>query len=287
MARTIAEIYNEMIAEKSSFGVLDGLQPSIDTTQSLLTDLTSNSKVAIWRLIFYIAAVAIWTHEKLFDSHKEEITSLIAAQRLGSLQWYVAQAKAYQHGDSLSWNNSSYRFEYNALDSDKQIISQSAAIEVSGKLVVKVAKSGTSGLVPLAAAEKTAFSEYMDKIKFAGTRVQVISEQADDLQLDMHVVYDPLVFSNTGESLENSGSFPVEAAVKNFVQFLPFNAAFVANELETAIKQVEGVSDVIIKEAMARFGSIPFEDILATDKEKYQSFSGYMSIDTLTISYYN
>ena len=287
MARTIAEIYDEMIAEKANFGVLDGLQPTVDTTQSLLSDLTSTSKVAIWRLIFYIAAVAIWTHEKLFDSHKQEITDLIAAQRLGSLQWYVAQAKKYQHGDSLSWNDSTYRFEYIALNSDKQIISQAAAIEVGGKLVVKVAKNGTSGLVPLSSAEKTAFSEYMDKIKFAGTRVQVITEQADDLQLDMHVVYDPLVLSNTGESFENAGSFPVEAAVKNFIQYLPFNAALVINELEVAIKQVEGVNDVIIKDAQARFGSIPFQDILATDQEKYQSFSGYMSIDTLTISYYS
>ncbi len=73
MARTVKEIYNEMVLEKQSMSTLNGLHPGIDNAQTLLTDLTTQSKVTIWRLLFFVTAVGIWIHEKLFDKHKEEI----------------------------------------------------------------------------------------------------------------------------------------------------------------------------------------------------------------------
>ena len=59
MARTIAEIQGEMIAQKEVTPELDGL--------------TSNSSTAIWRLLFYICAVAIKVVEDLFEVHDAQI----------------------------------------------------------------------------------------------------------------------------------------------------------------------------------------------------------------------
>ena len=53
MARTIGEIYDLLVAEKNNQPTLAALQPAIDDEQTLLSDLTSASKVAIWRLWLY------------------------------------------------------------------------------------------------------------------------------------------------------------------------------------------------------------------------------------------
>ena len=69
MARQISEIYNELVLEKQNFTQLNALQPNIDSSQTLLNDLNTSSKVAVWRLIFFVVAVGIWSLENIFDIH--------------------------------------------------------------------------------------------------------------------------------------------------------------------------------------------------------------------------
>ena len=73
MARTILEILDDIITEKETHAELDNLQPKPDNSQTFLDDLTTTSKVAIWRLWAFTTAVAIFAHEKIFDSHKLEV----------------------------------------------------------------------------------------------------------------------------------------------------------------------------------------------------------------------
>ena len=285
MAREISEIYNEMIDEKNNYTVLSELQPSIDSSQDLLNNLTSTSKVAIWRLIFFIASLAIWVHEKLFDTHKAQVDELLDTQRVGTLPWYVAQSKSFQYGDSLTYNDNTYQFEYSLLDEEKKIISHAAAIETDGKIILKVVKAGSTSLEPLSAVQKAAFDEYIKQIKFAGTIVHVISENADDMNLSLNIVYDPLVLLSDGESIDSPGNYPVQLAVESYVQSLPFNGVFTVNELISYLKSIPGVVDAICKEAEARFGAVDYVDILSTDKESYQSYSGYISINNLGLTF--
>ncbi len=58
MARKILEIYDEIIEEKELQPSLTGLLPLGETSDNLLDDLTSGSKVAVWRLWAYLTAVA-------------------------------------------------------------------------------------------------------------------------------------------------------------------------------------------------------------------------------------
>ena len=69
LARTILEIYDSIIAEKQNMASLNALQPSIDSSQDLLNDLTSSSKVAVWRLWAFITAVAINVFEVFHYQH--------------------------------------------------------------------------------------------------------------------------------------------------------------------------------------------------------------------------
>lgn len=284
MARTLDEIYAEIIAEKNEQTVLSTLQPNIDSSQTLLSQLTTTSKVAIWRLLFHVVAIAIWAHEQLFDSHKEEVESIVVNQRVGSIPWYIAQAKLFQEGDDLSYNEKNYRYEYATFDETKQVVVQAAAVEVEeGQIMLKVAKQGSSALEALSTAQKALFEEYINEVKFAGTRIEVISAAADDLRINLNIIYDPLVLRSTGESIASTGTYPVTTAINAYLEALPFNGLFRVTEFVEALKAVSGVEDVIAKNVEARHGAIAFENVLATDTESYQSYSGYMSVDTATL----
>ena len=109
MARTVQQIYDEMIAEKESMAVLNTLQPNTDSAQTLLSDLTSSSKVAVWRLIFFVMAVGIWTVEKLFDEHVIWIENRATEMIVGTAVWCRVQAMEYKQGESLSYIEPVYK----------------------------------------------------------------------------------------------------------------------------------------------------------------------------------
>ena len=92
MARTIKQIYDAMITEKETFSSLNTLVPNPDTAQTFLSDLTTSSKVAIWRLMFWVVAVAIWSHEQIFDQHKAELIEIGNNLITGTKRWYKEQA---------------------------------------------------------------------------------------------------------------------------------------------------------------------------------------------------
>ena len=102
MARTISEIYDSMVSEKETMTELVKLQPAVDNHQSLLNDLTTSSKVALWRLLFWVVSVAIWIVESLFDTHKEEIEILLQNSIPGTAPWYRLSALEFQFGDRKS-----------------------------------------------------------------------------------------------------------------------------------------------------------------------------------------
>lgn len=276
MARTINEIYNEMIAEKESNAVLNDLQPNIDSGQKLLSDLTTSSKVAIWRLYFYVVAVCVWSHEKLFDKFSEEIEKRANELITGTLRWYTEQSKAFQYGDQLVWNESIQKFQYPDGSTGEKKVSQASTIETSTQVRIKIAKNdGSGGLEPLSDTEETAFKTYINKIKFAGTNVQITNIEPDKLKLIINIFYNPLILTSTGESILNPGVFPVSDAIKKYIQFLPFDGNFNKNEFIDAIQIVDGVIDPELLESKARSGNEPFIDT----GQNYTANAGYLEID--------
>ena len=61
--RTVNDIYSAIIAEKER--------------QSELNGLTSPSKSAVWRLLFYIVAYAHYTLEQIVNTHQLEIEDML------------------------------------------------------------------------------------------------------------------------------------------------------------------------------------------------------------------
>lgn len=274
MARTISEIYNAMIVEKESNAELAGLQPDPDSFQTFLADLTTASKMAIWRLIFYVVALAIYVHEVLWDAYRQEVEDRAEELIPGTLRWYYEQCLIFQYGDGLSYIDGIY--QYFPVNEANRIIERAAAVEVGDQVQLKVAKLDGSGLpTPLLPAEIAAFEEFVDTIKFAGTNTLVISEVADLLKVVYTIFYDPLVLAADGSLLSDPATFPVEDAITGYIQDMPFNGVFFGSKMEDAIQGAVGVVGYARTALEAKYGALPYSIVA----EAYGSNAGHMDID--------
>lgn len=211
MARTIAEIQNEILDEKKKQASLNGL---------------TDSKAAIWKLWINIVATAIWIHEKIVEKN-----ALIS--RPHTLNWYREQALNFHYGMpldpdssnriSLIWKEGSYQFDTTGLTDTEieaaKIIKHCAVSEIDLETVLKPKEDiddvkeifsdyfhNKVGVVFIKVAtvkddkisridvpnELYALKEYIAKIKDAGNQVYITSDQGDNLKLTLNVYVDPL-----------------------------------------------------------------------------------------------
>jgi uncharacterized membrane protein len=275
MARSIQEIYDAMIAEKQMQTSLAALQPNIDSAQTLLADLTSASKVAYWRLLFWIVAFAIFFHEKLWEETKADIEKMAASLVPGTTRWYASQALLFQYGDQLIYIND--RYQYATINQAARIVTNAAAIDNYGTVLIKVAKTVGSNLAPLTAPELAAFSAYIGQIKYAGVATSIISLPPDQLRLFVTVYYDPQVLNANGQ-LINGATYPVEEAINNTLKALPYNGEYRLTSQTDAIQKAQGVHDVVITSAQARYSSAIFAPFTVS----YQPQAGCMVVDPAT-----
>lgn len=259
MARTIAQIQAGIAAAKAADSTLSGL--------------TSSSQVAIWQLWTWVVATAQWTLENLFEIHKNEVTGIIHSQKPHTLQWYVEKAKAYQKGVPLPPDTDVYDIVPPVVPG-VLIVAYAAAVELTGIVRLKVAKS-TGGTLAKLGADLPAFQGYMSRVKDAGVRLQITSDDPDTLRLGLHIFYDPLILDNTGARLDGTALNPVKDAAKSFLENLPFNGLFVINYLIGALQNVEGVRIAEIVTAQAKYGSAPYTAIPV----EYLPDAGYMVLD--------
>lgn len=300
MARELSEIYNSLTAGKESDSTLDALLPNPDNWNTLYTNANFNllaqtivkglsvSKVAIWRLFIYITAYAIWVHENLWDQAQTEIETTTEGKQYGQLPWYVERAKEFQLGDDLVFVDPAY--QYATIDATKQIVTQAAASNIAGVINIKAAKGDSGSFEKLSTSEKTAVEVYFkgtdtgiyaeDGIAPAGTKIEIVSEDPDDMKMQVDVFVDVLVIDTTGVLLSDGVTKPVEVAVTNYIQQLPFNSTFTVSGLTDAIQAVTGVNNVVVKNCDARFGSNAYTNIINESGRKYIAFSGYIDMAT-------
>jgi hypothetical protein len=222
--------------------------------------------------------VCTWTLENLFDFHKKEVIDIITTQKPHTLQWYVRMAKLFQYGVALPGESDTYAVPTD--DPAIVIVKYAAAVELLNLVRIKVAKQLGAVLAPLDTGELTAFAAYMSRIKDAGVRLQLTSGEPDSLQLSLHIHYDPLILSSSGERLDGASTAPVKDAVNAFLSSLPFNGLFVLNNLIIALQAIDGVRIGEVLNAWANYASTPYVPI----NVEYLPDAGYMALDE---SYFN
>ncbi len=281
MARTISVIYDEIMAEKQNMSELTALVPNSDSAQTLLTDLTTTSKVAVWRLWVWLTSVAIWIHEKLWDEFKAEVDAIVAAAIPGTARWYREIALLWQTSGSLGWVDNKY--QYTLVNPSLRVITRASAEDVSGLVQIKVAKDVNGEPIPLDNYQKDAFIAYMNQMKFAGVFLDITSNAADTVTVTATVNYDPQVLTSTGARIDGTSGTPVVDAINEFCKNLEWNGRMYRQKLVDAIQQVEGVIDVTVTSIMVnKYNSAP---VILTDRF-YQAISGYIKLSDLSVITY-
>ena len=307
MARTQEEIYNDMVADKETNSELNELLPNPDNWSKLysrdnfaflantIIKGLSVSKVAIWRLMYFVMSRMVFIQEGLYDQHLAEVNTAIENREIGTLPWYASVAKDFQFGFELTWNGSKYEYSdtTSTAAEDSKIIFQSAAVEAATQVIVKVAKDNGSGVpTVLTAEEETAFTAYATQVKPAGIALAIYNFAADDFQINYTVKYDPLVLNASGELLADStvtdlvaGDKPVDVAIDTYIGSLPFNSVLAIDKLTDAVQSSEGVDIPVCTVAAARYGANPYTDILLDSTQEYQARAGYLTKISSTITY--
>lgn len=273
MARTIQEIYDQISTEVQSQPQLTELLPNPDDAQTLLSDLSSSSRVANWRLWKWVVAVAIWIHEGIWDLFKTEVDTTVNAARWGTLPWWQQKALEWQYGDSLAYSD--YKYQYAAIDADKMIIKRSAAVESGRQVILKVAKETDGEPVKLATEELTAFQSFVAKIRPPGTNISVISYDPDLLKLSYTIYYDPALLNSSGELLSDTSVKPVDVALLAYIKGIVWDGAYNIQKAVDAIQAATGVIDLISNTQSIKAASGVYKGIGRYAK----STAGYMIID--------
>lgn len=273
MARSIQEIYDALITEKETMTQLNALQPAMDTSQNLLSDLTSSSRVAVWRLLFFVVAVAVWSLEKLFDDHKAWIEQRALEIKPGNKYWYHSKTMEFQIGDPLLFNNGVYA--YGSLNPENKIIKRASVSEAGGDVLIKVATLDSDVPAPLTEMQLEAFVAYMESIKFAGVQVLYISRPADLLKIYFKIYYNPLLLTSSGELISDPGTFPVNDTINNYCFGLQFDGVFSFTELTDLLQQTIGVVNPVYQSSAAKVGTNEYVSI----GDYYNPFAGYLKID--------
>lgn len=273
MARPITYWYDVIVTEKQTMTNLTVLQPSIDTAQTLLTDVQSTSRVARWRLWLWAVAACAYTLDVVFDLALMAFEALARRSRFGTLPWYIQKGYDFQYGDSLVYQNN--EFQYPVVNTANQIIKRAAAQEVGNTVNIKVAK--LSGGIPakLLLVEYNAAKAYFEKIKPAGVYLNLISDDPDELRLYLNVNFDPLVYDNTGQLLSTPGTYPVVDTINNFLQNVIFDGRLELADLIDSIQVLPGISSCYDLGCAGRYGANPFTMFT----ERYYPNAGHMKID--------
>lgn len=262
--RTIEDIYIEMITAKEADINLSGL--------------SNNSKTAIWRLMLYIVAVAIWSLENILNISINQQNNFIKQIKIHSFSWYSLYAKKFQNGSDLP----QFEVEYdNAGLSDEdiealEVVKYASVVKVPGGLMVKIATEENNELSPIANDVFEAFKEYMFRISAAGDQLYYTNAAPDSLKLELEIHYDPLVLNSLGERLDGTNDTPVEDAINDYVLGMDFDGKFIPTKLIDRLQLVEGVKIPHLVLAQTSYGSLSWMDVPVTG---VNPFAGYVRIN--------
>ena len=195
--------------------------------------------------IAWCVAAAIFSFESLLDLFMVDISKVIENRVNGTPIYYINAVKRYQKGDELQVREDGLAFGYAESDTTKQIVTQASYIEstsdinIDNKLVLKVATGESGKLSAINSEELVLIQSYINKIKFAGTRIEVISREGDVLIPRLSVYYDGAVLESEIYSL-------IEEQLNLYMQSITFDSTIYLSDIITTIGKAAHVKDVYI-----------------------------------------
>lgn len=231
MSRTLTEIYNEAVETRNKY-----LE---------LTELTNDSKMSIINAFTWVTAAAIYSFETLLDVFTTDIAKTFTQRINGTSAYYANAMLKWQYGDDLIINDEGTAFHYATEDTTKRLITHVSYQEYYNEefkdniLILKVASGEGRSLSQLSDEELIAARAYLNQIKFAGVKCNVVSRRGDVLVPRVTVYYDGAI---TKEELYDN----IDTALIDFIVNMKFDSIIYSQKIIDAIQKVEHVTDVHI-----------------------------------------
>lgn len=231
MSRTLTEIYNEAVETRNKY-----LE---------LTELTNDSKMSIINAFTWVTAAAIYSFETLLDVFTTDIAKTFTQRINGTSAYYANAMLKWQYGDDLIINDEGTAFHYTTEDTTKRLITHVSYQEYYNEefkdniLILKVASGEGRSLSQLSDEELIAARAYLNQIKFAGVKCNVVSRRGDVLVPRLTVYYDGAI---TKEELYDN----IDTALIDFIVNMKFDSLVYSQKIIDAIQKVEHVTDVHI-----------------------------------------
>jgi len=208
--------------------------------------------------------------ESILESDKTTIQSVIDNNHIGTGPWYVQLAKRFQWHETETYHlivdPETGIISYNKIAPESRIISQAAFVEGAGKVFLKVAAGEAGNLHKLTWQQQLNLENYMQKMKIAGIMVEIVSLDADLLEIEADVYY------NIAFDVNRLRDAIIEALDNYSVNF-DYNGIVYRNAVIDAIQAVAGVRDVEIKSLYGIQGANRTEIARA-----YTTYAGYFNI---------
>jgi len=240
MARTTQQIFDSMVAE--------GIRLAADQGNDAAIAMFANtSKVAIWRLMFYVMAFAVMSFEKLQDAFSIKADAKLATLMPHKLSWYREKVKSFQYGFDLIDETDMFdnTGKTDAEIATSKIIKYAAVTEATVDsvrvLLIKIAKLNGTDLMPLSDAELAAFTSYINRVKDAGNAIVIYNQVADLLRAEVDVYYNPILIDANGLRTDGAG-YPVKDAAILYPTSLEFDGEFSNAGFIDALQNCYGVS---------------------------------------------
>lgn len=231
MSRTIQQIYDEAVRERNK--------------RLELSEFSSDSKLSILNGITWTFAAVVFSFESLLDVFAIDISNILNNRINGTPTYYINALLQYQQGDELVMREDGLAFGYSRTDTTKQIITQASYMEshddvnLDNKLILKVATGDKGNLHAIAAEELVLIQSYINRIKFAGTRIEVTSQEGDILIPRLSVYYDGAVMESDIYDL-------IEEQLNTYMLGIKFDSTIYVSDIVAAIRKAEHVTDVYI-----------------------------------------
>jgi hypothetical protein len=274
MARTIKEIKDSMTARFVS-------DVTIQATYGLDVNKMFDeqfSVVSIESILFYIVAFCVWTLETLFDEYRHDVEVRIEAIVPHRAKWHKMKSLEFMKDKTLIEDSDVYNTE-GMTDEDivsARVIKHAVAVESLDVsiLTIKIAGELNDERVPLDKAAETQFTTYITEIKDAGVKISIVNAEADRFNCKIDVYYDPILLTENVES-------DCRAAIKNYIENLPFNGEYNNMKLVDAIQVLEGVKIVEFWSA----SYLSANDSIWTEiNAKAVPYAGYFKLNNVTIN---
>ena len=231
MSRTLTQIYTEAVDTRNKY-----LE---------LTELTNDSKMSIINAFTWVVAAAIYSFETLMDVFVVDIATTFNSRINGTSDYYANSMLKWQYGDSLIVDENGTSFYYAQEDVTKRIITHVSYQEVHSEeykddvLILKVATGDGNKMSKLTDNQLIAARSYLNQIKFAGVKCNVVSRNGDVLVPRVTIYYDGGV---SKEELYDA----IDKSLTDFLTSMKFDSLIYAQKVIDVLQKTPHVTDVYI-----------------------------------------